>query len=195
MMIGRLKGLSKDFDGSQIISVAVTADFREAFDELKDKVISVDIRPWKKHRSLEANAFAWSLIGKITAKMQDIEPEANWTPEKIYQQAIRDIGGIYTVQGIKTEAVPTFRRNWTRDHIGRQVEVLDGSSKEGWSNVRVWYGSSDFDTAQMSRFISSLIQDAESLGIPTLTDKEVSRMLGNWQKRMDKDKEEAKEAG
>lgn len=181
-MRGKLKTLYRDFDGSYIFSVAVTADIRDLFDELKDLFVSIEIKPWRKGRSLEANAFAWSLIGKIAGKLQDMDPKSGWTPEKVYLDAIRDVGGVYTIVGMKTEAVETFRQSWTAQHLGRMVEIIDGSTKEGWSNVRIYYGSSDYDTAQMSRLINILIQQAESLGIPTLTDKDVERMLGNYQK-------------
>ena len=185
MMLGRLVNLSKDEEGSQVVSIALHADFRESYDELRNKDISVDIKPWKKGRSLEANNYAWLIIGKIAAKMQDIEPDGFWTPEKVYQDAIRDVGGIYTTAEMKTEAVDVFRQIWTGRHIGRQVEILD--EDDGISNVRIFYGSSDFSTEQMSRLINILIQQAESLGIPTLTDDEVERMLGNWHKKVEKE--------
>ena len=53
----------------------------------------------------------------------------------------------------------------------------------GWATVRVYYGSSTYDTAQMSALLDSLIQDAEALGIPTITPKEEERMLGKWAKK------------
>ena len=67
-------------------------------------------------------------------------------------------------------------------HLGRQVEIIPGSAKPGWINVRAWKGSSDFDSAQMARLIDSLIQDAENLGIPTVPDDEVERMVNRWGK-------------
>lgn len=180
MMLGKLQKLVNDPEGNPVLSIALSADFREAYDELYGKDVSVDIKPWRKGRSLEANAFSWALIGKIAAKMQVLEPEARWTPEKVYQDAIRDLGEICMIADMETGAVETFRQIWVGNHLGRQVEVLD--EYEGVSNVKIHYGSSDFDTAQMSRFISILIQQAESLGIPTLSDQEVERMLGNWKK-------------
>ena len=190
MMLGRLRKLSNDPDGVQVVSIALNSDFREAYDELVDKDISVDIKPWKKGRSLEANAFAWSLIGNISARMQTIEPDGYWTPERVYLDAIQDIGGIYAVAEMPVEAVDFFRRSWTYRHIGRRVEILDDDGRT--ANVRISYGSSDFDTAQMSILINILIQQAESLGIPTITDQEVERMLGNWKKTEERRKENGK---
>lgn len=181
-MLGRLRRLDKDpRSGGQILSISLAADFREAYDEMAGRDITVDIRPWRKGRSLEANAFAWLLIGKISEKMQELEPDGYWTPERVYLDAIAGIGGIYAVAEMPLEAVETFRANWTYRHIGRKVEILDEDGKT--ANVRISYGSSDFNAMQMSTLINILIQQAESLGIPTISDQEMERMLGNWKKK------------
>lgn len=179
-MIGWLKDLTVNRDGTQNVTVTVSADFSETYDELKDTAVTVEIKRYRKHRSRDANAYAWVLIDQITEKLQQKEPKAGWRPIDVYRNAIREIGGVSTIIGIRTDAVETFRRNWEANHLGRQVEIIDGSGKAGWSNVRVFWGSSEFDTAQMSRLISSLIQDAEALGIPTITDDEAGRLLGKW---------------
>ena len=179
-MIGRLKEPTVNRDGTWNLTVAVSADFSELYEELKDATVTVEIKKYRKHRSRDANAYAWVLIDQITTKLQEKEPKAGWKPADVYRNAIREIGGVSTIVGIKTDAVETFRRNWEANHLGRQVEVIEGSTKEGWSNVRVFWGSSEFDTAQMSRLIDSLIQDAEALGIPTITDAEAERLLGKW---------------
>ena len=190
-MIGRLKDLTVNRDGTQNVTVTVSADFSETFDELKDATMTVEIKKYRKHRSRDANAYAWVLIDQITEKLQEKEPEAGWRPVDVYRNAIREIGGVSTIIGIKTAAVETFRRNWEANHLGRQVEVIDGSGKEGWSNVRVFWGSSEFDASQMHRLISSLVQDAEALGIPTITDEEAERLLGKWATKRTEGKNES----
>ena len=40
-------------------------DFTEAYDQLKDKLLSVTIKPAHRHRSLNANAYAWQLMDQI----------------------------------------------------------------------------------------------------------------------------------
>ena len=172
-MKGRLKDLTINRDGTQNVTVTVDADFREAFDELSGTEITVEIKKARKHRSRDANAFAWVLIDQIAAK-------TNTKVSEVYRNAIREIGGVSTMVGMKDEAIPVFQASWERGHIGRQIEIIPGSTRPGWSNVKIWFGSSEFDTAQMSRLIDSLIQDAEALGIPTINKEETERMLGKW---------------
>ena len=85
-----------------------------------------------------------------------------------------------------------FRRS---AYPGNQVEI-EGVDENGWAFVRIYHGSSSYDTAQMHSFLSNLIQDAEALGIPTITPKEEERMLGKWAKKKEpKDGEKFDPAG
>ena len=175
-MDGRLTGFSLNRDGSQNITVTVTADFGPMFDELKDTPVSVEIKKAQKHRSMEANRYAWVLIDQIAARQHVKTSE-------VYRNAIRDIGGVSTDMLMKADAVLPFREIWEKQGIGNQVEIIDEDLDAGVCSVRVYFGSSHFDVSQFSTLLDSLIQDAEALGIPTITPKEEERMLGKWAKK------------
>ena len=175
-MIGKLKDLMRTRDGEWLVSFTTREDPRELFDEMNGKAVRIDVKEAKKHRSLSANAYAWVLIDKIAEK-------TGISVREVYQTAIMDIGGVSELYGVKEEAYEAFKRLWIGDHLGRQVEIIPGSSKPGWLNVKAWKGSSDFDSVQMHRLIESLIQEAEQQGIPTVSDAEAERMLSQWGKR------------
>lgn len=172
-MIGKLKDMTFNSDGTQNITITVGADFRETYEKLKDSSIKVEIKKASNRRSNNQNSFAWELIDQIAE-------ESHKKVSDVYRDAIREIGGVSTTVGMKDEAIQTFREGWEKGHLGRQVEVIPGSTKPGWSNVKIFFGSSEFDTSQMSRLIDILIQDAESLGIPTLTEKQLEKYYGKW---------------
>lgn len=174
-MIGRLKDLTFNGDGTQNITITVGVNFRESFDSLKDKDVKIEIKKASNRRSTNQNAFAWELIDKIAAVKHE-------KVSTIYRDSLRDVGGISTTVGMKNEAIPVFRDGWEKGHLGRQVEIIPGSTKPGWSNVKIFFGSSEFDTEQMSRLISNLIQDAEALGIPTIRECDVEKYYGSWGK-------------
>ena len=174
-MIGKLKDLMRLAGGEWVISFTTREDPGTLFDELKDQPVKVEIRKASKHRSLSANNYAWVLIDQISEKTGNPVSE-------VYRNAIREIGGISDYYGMKEQAYESFCEIWTKGHLGRQVEIIPGSAKPGWINVRAWKGSSDFDSAQMARLIDSLIQDAENLGIPTIPDEKVERMISRWGK-------------
>ena len=178
-MEGRLKDLTVNRDGSQNVTVTVYTDMGDLFDELKDVPVEVEIKKAVKHRSMEANKYAWVLIDQIAEK-------THIKASEVYRNAIRDIGGVSGTGYMKTEAVPAFRQIWEKGHLGNQVEVID-EGDDGWSSVRIYYGSSTYNSAQMSALLDSLIQDAEALGIPTITPKEEERMLGKWARKKERE--------
>ena len=172
-MEGRLTGYSLNRDGSQNVTVTVTADCGALYDELKGGPVEIQIKKAVKHRSLEANRYAWALIDQIAAKTR-------LKASEVYRNAIRDIGGVSKEMFMQADAVETFRQIWEKGHMGNQVEIVDEDRIMGWTSIRVYFGSSTYDSAQMSALLDSLIQDAEALGIPTITPKEEERMLGKW---------------
>lgn len=183
MMEGRLTGFSLNRDGTQNVTVTVAADFGTEYDELKDAPVEVSIKKACKHRTMEANRYAWALIDQIAKKTHIKKSE-------VYRKAILDIGGVSEDMLMKTKAVPKFIRTWEKEGLGNQVEIVDTEEETGWSSIRVYFGSSTYDTAQMSALIDSLIQEAEAQGIPTITPKEEERMLGKWARK--KERENAK---
>ena len=174
-MIAKLRECLRLRSGEWICSFITSENPEQMFDDLKDSPVRVEIKKAAKSRSLSANAYAWVLIDRISEKTGINQTD-------VYRNAIREIGGVSTLLGMKDDAVPVFSENWQRGHLGRQVEIIPGSSKPGWSNVRVFYGSSEFDSVQMARLIDSLIQDAEALGIPTISDDEATKMINKWNK-------------
>jgi hypothetical protein len=56
------------------------------------------------------------------------------------------------------------------------------SKLEGCTKVILYYGSSEYDTQQMSVLIDHLIADAKELGIETLTPADLERMMVEWRK-------------
>lgn len=174
-MIGKLKDLLRLQGGEWIVSFVTREDPGTMFDELKEVPVKVEIKKASRHRSLSANNYAWVLIDKIAEK-------TGISVSEVYQNAIREIGGVSDYYGMKECAYESFCELWTKGHLGRQVEIIPGSAKPGWINVRAWKGSSDFDSAQMARLIDILIQEAEQQGIATVPDSEVERMVGRWGK-------------
>ena len=182
-MIGKLKDLTINRDGTQNITVTVQADFREEYDELDGKEITVEIKKYSKRRSLDANAYCWSLVDRIAEKMRMKKSE-------VYRNAIKDIGGVSTIICVKDEAVASLCNGWSAHGLGWFSDTTK-SKLPGCTNVTLYYGSSCYDTRQMSMLIDSLVQDAESIGISTITEKEKEKLLGRWTVKQQKKTEVA----
>ena len=134
-----------------------------------------DITKAKRRRSLDANALAWKLI-------HDIAGEIGISPEEVYRDAVRNIGGVSDVICIKEKAKDSFIRVFTSGHLGRQVEEMP-SKLDGCVTLVCTYGSSDYSVQQMSQFVDSLLQDCAALGIPTAEEQRINSLLEEWDKR------------
>ena len=70
-------------------------------------------------------------------------------------------------------------RGWERNGIGWMAETFPSKLK-GCVNVTVWYGSSTYDTEQMSRLIDAVVEDCKAVGIETMTPAELDALVSRW---------------
>ena len=117
-MRGRLRDLTMNRDRTQNITVTVTADFRDQFDQLQDKDLDIEIRQHREKRSQDANSFCWALCTQIGNAIYPPKPK-----EEVYKEAIRDVGE-YEPLPIRDEAVETFQRRWAAKGTGYRMYHL-----------------------------------------------------------------------
>ena len=176
---GKIVGANIDFKTNKpTISFEVNekSDFKLLVDEMRDKdKLSIEVKPYREKRSLDANAYFWVLCDKLAEKL-------NTTKEEIYRHSIREIGGVSEVVCVKNEAVDHLCEGWRQNGIGWQTDTFP-SKIEGCTNVVLYYGSSTYDTAQMSRLISNIVQDCKAVGIEVRTPEEIANMLSIWDQK------------
>jgi len=178
-MTGRLVDLSMSLNRRQRVTTELEPgqDFRETFDKLKDSELDIEIKKHRKKRSLDANAYAWKLIGELSAVLR-------LPPNYVYISYIRDIGGNFEIVPVREDHIEHWNQVWCGNHIGRFTEDLGPCRNiRGYHNIRSCIGSSDFDTSQMSRLIDELIHDCKEQGIETMTERELSLLKEGWGKK------------
>lgn len=131
-----------------------------------------EIRKARKRRSLDANAYAWVLIDKIAATL-------NIPKTEVYRHTILEIGGVSAPTVVRNEAVDTLCKAWAERGVGWQTEILDAGPI--YTTINLVFGSSAYDSEQMSRLIDQLIQDAKALGIETLPPEKLEGMMQAWE--------------
>ena len=139
----------------------------------KDRLYDLEVKEHRQKRSLDANAYCWVLINKIADAMRI-------TPKEIYRQAIQNIGGNYEIIPIKEEAAERFRQIWESQGLGWPCVDMGKSKIQGYRNLRAYYGSSTYDTRQMSVLIDNLVQDCKALDIETLTPEKLALLMEGW---------------
>ena len=77
--------------------------------------------------------------------------------------------------------VEKFRDAWSKNGLGWVTDTVK-SKLDGFTNVVAYYGSSTYDTKEMSRLIDLVIQECNQLGIETKTDEEIKALMESWEK-------------
>ena len=143
------------------------------------KDLCIKIGRKRKKRSLDANDYCWVLCTKISEKLLD--SKVTVTKEDVYRKHIRLVG-VYEPLALREDAVERFTEEWAKRGTGWLTEVVD-SKMNGCKKVFAYYGSSTYDTKEMSRLIESIIQDCMALGIETLPQAELDSLLNQWGKK------------
>jgi hypothetical protein len=156
-----------------MLEINERGEFEQMVDELRDvEKLSIEIKPYRARRSLDANAYFWVLCDKLSEKLRKSKTE-------IYRELIRDIGGVSETVCVVNSAVERFRANWQAKGLGWQTEAVE-SKIEGCTNVTVYFGSSTFDKDQMARLLDLTIQECREQGIATETPDEIARLKSLW---------------
>ena len=148
--------ISVEFNGNDVrpaVTCVATAELEA------DKRYELVIKEKKKRRSRDANNYFWEFLDQLAVKL-------NIDKFRIYRELIQDIGGVSEIVCVKTEAVKRLTEGWEHNGIGWFTEQEE-SKIPGCTNVILYYGSSTYDTAQMSRLIDRLIFECSQVGIDT----------------------------
>lgn len=166
-----------DMDGTwvcfRVPSPAVAKQVCETFEQ--DKQHDIVLKKRTRKRSLDANAYFWTLVGKLAAKLK-------LKPDDVYRQYVPDVGDNFEIVPIKKEHIEDWNRMWCSGHIGRLTDDLgECRNIPGYHYIRCYFGQSDYDTAQMSRLIDMVVEDCKVQGIETLTPDELRKLVSQWE--------------
>ena len=138
----------------------------EMVDELFSKEISLKVDEYKDKRSKNANNYAWKLITEIGNKLR-------MSKEDVYLMMLKRYGQSEMVSVLASVPFGKFVKYF--EEVGESE--LKGKL---FKHCRVYQGSSEFDTKEMSIFIDGIVSEAKDLGIPTETPEQIARMKDLW---------------
>lgn len=137
---------------------------RWLFSQDREKVF--EIKEHKEKRSLNANAYAWSLIGKIADALRTSKEETYLTMLKRYGQSEM----VSVVSSIDVSGYFKY------------YEPIATTSLQGkeFTHYRVYKGSSEYDTREMAILIDGIVSEAKEMDIETLPPNEIERIKEMW---------------
>lgn len=148
------------------------------FSAKKDKSFTAELKEFRTKRSLDANAYCWQLMDKLACAIGS-------TKEELYLRYVKECGPFKDFTMTEDEA-KTFREAWGRLGTGWPTEQVDYAPDGERVIVRAYYGSSTYNTKQMSRLIDSIIEDCRNVGVETLTPDKIDLLKEEWDAQANK---------
>ena len=130
------------------------------------KNLKINILLKNKHRnkrSLNANAYSWVLQNEIANRLRI-------SKEEIHVQMLKDYG--------QRDYISILASVNPKDYFDYYEE--QGTFKNAGNTFKsylVFKGTHRYDSKEMSVFIDGVIQEARNLGIETLEEKEIQKMI------------------
>ena len=169
-LTGKIQGLSQDFASRRItltLTVNEEAAAKNLYDELNgEEKLSVKIDKYREKRSLNANAYAWKLMTEIANRVRTSKDE-------VYLEMLKRYG--------QSEIISVLAHIPIKEYV-KYCEEAGESKLNGklFKHYKVYKGSSEFDSREMSIFIDGIVSEAKELEIQTMTPNEVERLKALW---------------
>ena len=134
------------------------------FDQDKNK--KFEIKEYHKKRSLNANAYAWALIGKVADVLRSSKDE-------IYLEMLKKYGQSEIVSVLSDINVTGYFKYF------EEIATVKLQGKN-FTHYKVFKGTSEYNTAEMAVFIDGVISETDELGIDTLPPNEIEKIKSLW---------------
>lgn len=128
----------------------------------QNEEILFEIKEYKEKRSLSQNSYAWKLITEIANKV-------NKSKEEVYLEMLKSYGQSEVISMLSTIEPKGYFKYY--ESIGTGIV----NDKE-FTHYKIFKGSSEYDSKEMSIFIDGIVQECSQLAIPTLSDEEIKNM-------------------
>lgn len=177
----RIKSLKANItcDGYILLEISLPRDVYSIIGpllSLNDAEISkydLSIEKRKEKRSIDANNYLWLLIGKLAEKLGKKNTD-------VYKEYIKETSA-FKIVPIREDAIEEWFRIWGGHGIGWICEDMgECRNIKGYHNIKSFYGSSVYDTKQMSHLIDMVVQDCKDAGIETIPPDELQRLKELW---------------
>lgn len=173
---GTINDISIDFNTRKPkISLLLDTNELSIVEELKNEnKLNIELKKYRKPRSLDANKYFWKLLQEV-CDYKDIDTIED------YKRRVKELG-IFKQFKIMTQDVKTFEKIWTDRGIAWFCEIVDTTyiGDTEFKIINAYYGSSSYNSKQMSRLIDNLVQDCKAVGIETKPQAEIDSLLKQW---------------
>ncbi len=127
-----------------------------------DQDKTYELREYVKRKTKDQNSYAWKLITEIANVLRK-------SKEEVYFEMLKSYGQSEIVSMLSSINPAGYFKYYEVLGTG----VVNGKE---FTHYKIFKGSSEFNRNEMSIYIDGVRQEAEQLGIPTLTPKEIAQL-------------------
>ena len=131
-----------------------------------DETKEYEVKEYKHKRSLNANAYYWVLVNKIADAL-------NQSKEFIHLCMLKQYGQRYVVCVPYDVPIENLVKYYEQDGVRKQGDRL-------FKTYNVYLPSSEMNTKEMSKLIDGTVEEAQSMGIETMTPEEIAHLKAMW---------------
>lgn len=165
---GIIKDINIDYETRKPkISLLLDTKEIEAVEQLKNEnKLNIDLKKYRKRRSLNSNNYAWELITQIANIVGN-------SKEEVYLEMLKRYGQSQMISVLAEIDVSKILRYY--EEAGQSI--LNGKT---FKHYKVYTGSSEMDTKQMTILIDGIVSEAKELGIETMPPNELKALKESW---------------
>lgn len=131
-----------------------------------DETKEYEVKEYKKKRSLNANAYYWVLVNKMADAL-------NQSKEFIHMSMLKQYGQRYSLCVPYDTPIESLVKYYEQDGVRKQGDKL-------FKIYIVYLPSSEMNTYEMSKLIDGTVEEAQSIGIETMTPDELAHLKAMW---------------
>lgn len=124
-------------------------------EELEKELYSLEIKKPRSKRSLNQNAYLWSLIHELALKMDEDDME-------VYIKLLNETKTKFEILKVLAIAENDLKKCF------RLVKLIKYDTNKDYAYFQCYYGSSTFSTEEMNKLLDTTIRWCNELNIPTL---------------------------
>lgn len=166
---GHIVDISRDWKtGKFRVTFESMEDISKQLESITDKLLTITAKIFRNKRSRDANSYSWVLMQKIAETIKSDK----WS---VYLDMLGRYG-VFTHIIVRPGVVDRVMSEW------RTVKNLGEVTVSGQTGIQLqcYFGSSTYDTKEMSVFIEGIVSECHELGIETATPEELERMKKEW---------------
>lgn len=149
------------------ISLLLDTNDKDTINKLKNEnKLNIELKKYRKKRSKNSNNYAWELITEIANVLRT-------SKEEVYITMLKRYGQIQMISVLEGIDVSKFIKYY--EEAG--TSILNGKK---FKHYKVYTGSSEMDTRQMSILIDGIVSEAKELGIETMPPAELKALKESW---------------